>query len=320
MKMTGRILMSLCSAALLVCALVALSGTPAQASAPTGAIFTTLVDGSEVNYNIYADKEDVYLDGGPGPGAPATAAGLDDGIYVFQVTNPSGRKLLSTDPARCRQFNVADGIITSVVITGCEHNTGTDMDHGATTVQLMPFLDTPNPGGVYKAWAIKQADFLAGCAALGVNNGLDVVSCGVRGGNYHGFVSADSKTDNFKVKHDEIIEIDTRFFNDINDNGYKDSSEDWIDGMQIKWIDTLLASNVKSSYLNTKLNINHEAHVEAVENGVHNIVINDQVGCAVGAVYKDGIRTATDGPQIVQVTIREKIKKDTVFIDVACKP
>jgi hypothetical protein len=38
---------------------------PLKASAPSGAIFTTLADGSEVNYNIYQAKEEVYLDGGP---------------------------------------------------------------------------------------------------------------------------------------------------------------------------------------------------------------------------------------------------------------
>ena len=36
---------------------------------------------------------------------------LDDGTYVFQVTEPSGKTLLSTDLAKCRQFTVAAGII-----------------------------------------------------------------------------------------------------------------------------------------------------------------------------------------------------------------
>src|SRR5262245_46256803 len=100
---------------------IAAASISMRASAPSGAIFTTLADGSEVNYNIYAAKEDVYLDGGPGPGAPQTAAGLDDGRYVFQVTDPSGKTLLSTDPVLCRQFDVANGIITGVVVTGCQH-------------------------------------------------------------------------------------------------------------------------------------------------------------------------------------------------------
>src|SRR5262250_3328910 len=85
----------------------AVAGVALRASAPSGAIFTTVVDGTEVNFNIYDAKEDVYLDGGPGPGAPQSAAGLDDGTYVFQVTEPSGRTLLSQDPAKCRQFNVS---------------------------------------------------------------------------------------------------------------------------------------------------------------------------------------------------------------------
>ena len=52
----------------------------ALAHAPSGAIFTTVADGSEVNFNQYPSKDAVYLDGGPGPGAPQTAAGLDDGV------------------------------------------------------------------------------------------------------------------------------------------------------------------------------------------------------------------------------------------------
>ena len=37
----------------------------------------------------------------------------------------------------------------------CEHGRGTDRDHasaGAITAQLFPYDDTPNAGGVYKAW------------------------------------------------------------------------------------------------------------------------------------------------------------------------
>lgn len=320
LKITGIVLPKPHFAALLACALLAFSGSVAQASSPTGAIFTTLVDGSEVNYNHYAFKEDVYLDGGPGPGAPATAAGLDDATYVFQVTDPSGKKLLSTDPAQCRQFMVANGIITGVVVTGCQHMTGLDTDHNATTVQLMPYDDTPNNGGVYKVWAVKVGDFLAGCAALGVQNGLGVVDCGKAPGNFHGFLPADSKTDNYKVGIHEVHEIDTRFFKDLDNDGYKDAKEGWIDGLQITWMDPLLASNIKSSYENLLLDVHHEAHVEAIENGVHHIMVSDQNGCPVGAVYVDGVRTPIDGPQIIQVPIRESMKNSTVFIDVACKP
>src|SRR2546428_92265 len=155
----------------LAIALVATMFVTVRAVAPSGAIFTTLADGSAVNYNIYAAKEDVYLDGGPGPGAPQTAAGLDDGVYVFQVTDPSGKTLLSTDPAGCRLFTVSGGIIVSTAPSTCPHVTGTDIDHGAVTVQLMPFDDTPNPGGEYKVWVTLLDNYV--CA-----NNLSLVDCG----------------------------------------------------------------------------------------------------------------------------------------------
>ncbi|HEU0171511.1 MAG TPA: hypothetical protein VFR26_08675 [Acidimicrobiales bacterium] len=78
-------------AGLVLAALLMTGGPPAQAQQVSGAIFTTLADGSEVNFNIYPNKEAVYLDGGPGPGAPQDAAGLPDGTYVFQVTNRPAR-------------------------------------------------------------------------------------------------------------------------------------------------------------------------------------------------------------------------------------
>jgi hypothetical protein len=292
----------------------------ASADAPSGAIFTTLPDGSAVNFNIYGAKEDVYLDGGPGFAAPQGAAGLDDGTYVFQVTEPSGKTLLSTDEARCRQFTVAAGIITGVVATGCEHVTGLDVDHGAVTVQLMPYLDTPNNGGEYKVHATRVADFLAGCAELGVADGLSVVDCGYSGGNFHGFVPAHSKTDNFKVRVGGPREIDTRFFTDRDNNGIKGNDEPWIDGNKITWTDTNGSSNTKWSHKWMVYGIFevHEAHVEAVEDGAHLITIADQAGCSVGKVTLQGTALKTSGPQSVLVRVNGP-KTTTYRIDVACK-
>ncbi|HKB13989.1 MAG TPA: hypothetical protein VKD69_25165 [Vicinamibacterales bacterium] len=285
---------------------------PLLAHAPSGAIFTTVVDGSEVNANIYPSKDAVYLDGGPGPGAPQTAAGLDDGRYVFQVTDPSGKRLLSTDQARCRQFDVANGIITNVVATGCQHKTGLDVDHGAVTVQLMPYLDTPNPGGVYKVWATLAANYK--CS-------LNVVDCGYKPGvNVHGFAAADSKTDNFKVKNAVAQEIDTRFFIDANGNNYLDDGETVIDGAQILWTDTLGAQNTKSSYYRQSLNVNHEAHIEAPEDGTHRIAILPQAGCNIGVVDVGGVRQPETGPQEVTVQFPKTTKSLTIFVTVQCVP
>ena len=282
----------------------------AIAHAPSGAIFTTVEDGSEVNFNQYPSKEAVYLDGGPGPGAPIDAAGLDDGRYVFQVTDPSGKTLLSTDPARCRQFDVVNGVISAVVVQpdNCQHKTGVDVDHNATTVQLFPYNDTPNRGGVYKVWVVRVEDFQAGCAELGFADGLSRVDCGTKPGNMHGFIPSHSKTDNFKVKQSAIIEIDTRF--------YDAATGEILDGLGITWYDTLGASNQKHSYWAPDLLVFHEAHVESVEPGVHTIVIEDGPGYTIEHIHApDG--TVIHGPGSVEVTIPKTERKDlTIFIDV----
>jgi hypothetical protein len=153
----------------------------------SGAIFTTDENGTLVNGNIYQEKCDVYLDGGPGPNAPATAAGLPDGQYYFQVTDPSGKVLLSTDPVEDRHFRVAGGIIVEELGT---HNTGIDIDQGALTIQLCPFDDTPNPGGVYKVWVTRIEDFVGD---------ITLVDNGYSPNYFHGFIPAYCKTDNFKI-------------------------------------------------------------------------------------------------------------------------
>ncbi len=169
-----------------------------------GAIFTTLEDGSVVNGNIYSNATDVYLDGGPGPNAPSTAAGLPEGDYFFQVTDPSGKRLLSLDPVDSRKVHVnAAGVIdhiyeapTVTVIKGKNksewgtHAEGEDIDHfelGAITVQLMPYKNTPNKGGVYKVWMTPVDQF------VGDTSQIDNPEY------FHGFVPAWSKTDNYKV-------------------------------------------------------------------------------------------------------------------------
>jgi len=192
--------------------LISLTAVPAQAG--SGAIFTTDSAGNIVNANQYNDKCDVYLDGGPGPNAPAGAASLPDGDYFFQVTDPSGKTLLSTDPVANRQFRVSGGLIIGVSGAGT-HSVGIDADHGslgARVIQLCPFLNTPNPGGVYKVWATLVQDFGPG--------------------KYFGFVPASSKTDNFKVKNGgqptACLSVDK--FDDANGDFTKDPGDTEITG------------------------------------------------------------------------------------------
>jgi hypothetical protein len=263
----------------------------------SGAIFTTDATGVPVNLNIYAAKQDVYLNGGPGINAPDSAAGLPAGTYSFQVTDPSGKTLLSTDPVACRRFTVNDsGVIEAVVATGgCEHATGADGEDGGATVQLVPYADTPNNGGVYKVWVSPTA--LLDCSAPG---------------NKHCFVPRYSKTDNFKVRSERIVEIDTRF--------YKPGSSDPVDGLAATWIDTNGASNVKYSEYNPAVLAFHEAHVEAAEQGNHQIVVRDQAGCIVDNVQGGG-RTyfPASGSVTVPVAVKNHQAGDaTYFVDVHC--
>ncbi len=246
------------------------AGDTAAGAPLSGAIFTTTPDGTIVNENVhYENKKEVYLDGGPPPNAPQTAAGLPNGHYVFQVTDPSGAYLLSEDPAKCRIVRVDDGVIVELVAPSTlgmgltdtydppgpkgpypchvqddpdgavgqsgRHDTNIDIDHGppAIVVQLMPFANTPNPGGVYKAWATPIAEYLSKGGDLGkIPHELKVK------GKFAGFVPDPGfgpprdavKTDNFKAKDVPSPMLHVRKVNDRNDNGVIDPAEPYIDG------------------------------------------------------------------------------------------
>ena len=187
-----------------------------------GAIFTTMNDGTMVNGNVYENKEDVYLNGGP---QNQNAQGLPDGDYYFQVTDPPGATLLSTDLAVCRQATVVGGKMAghaqASVDAGCAHANGNfDASNGTTPVQLIPYNDTPNPGGEYKVWLIKK-----GAATVG-EDGITL-----------SFANSDSKTDNFKIRNDSQtppVAIFGEKFYDANANGVHDAGEPVIPGWRIE--------------------------------------------------------------------------------------
>jgi hypothetical protein len=180
----------------LACAFL-LAGVSSLTAGLTGAIFTTNSTGTVVNGNQYDSPCSVYLDGGPGLHAPASAAGLPNGSYYFQVTDPSGKTLLSTDPVANRIFLVSGGVITTWIGDGISpvHVTGPDLVHpelGAITIRLAnlscpaDFSVSPNNGGAYKVWVTPVGSFIANSS-----------NCG--NGCFHGFVPSASKTDNFKI-------------------------------------------------------------------------------------------------------------------------
>ncbi len=149
-------------------------------SAFAAAIYTTDKTGTIVNANTqYGTATDVYLSGGP---QNLKASGLPDDTYYFQVTDPSGKVLLSTDNALCRQLKVTGGRVDGAGGL-CPHLNGTfNPANGATPVQLAPFSPTPNAGTVYKAWMIPTSK-----ATIGSDPKVLI------------FAQKDAKTDNFKI-------------------------------------------------------------------------------------------------------------------------
>lgn len=142
--------------------LVAVAAPPVK-----GAVFTTNGQCNQVNGNIYENKWDVYINGGPKkPGA----AGLPDGEYYVRVTQPNG-KLLGT--------SIGSANDTPVQVVGGEFVQCLSLD--AILIRASDgtpgYDDTKNPGGEYKVWVSNQPDF--------ANNS--------------------TKTDNFKIRPGEII-------------------------------------------------------------------------------------------------------------------
>jgi hypothetical protein len=185
----------------------------------SGAIYTTKSDGQTVNANLYDNKADVYLNGGP---QNPQGSGLPDGVYYFQVTSPDG-VLLSTDDAECRQVVVSKGRMAGAYTGGsisCAHPNATANDNnGSLGVQLIPYDDTPNPGGEYKVWLISQAP---GCVS-------SVIGAVIT------FSNSCAKTDNFKVKGGTVqtIGISGVKYRDANRNGTRQEGEDGLSGWTI---------------------------------------------------------------------------------------
>lgn len=189
---------------------------PNAAAVPLpGAIFTTDSGCTQTNGNIYLSKDAVYLDGGPQhhPGA----AGLPDGSYYVQVTDPSGSVLLG---ASIGAGNPTPVTVSAGEFASCQQLWSLVIKASDGT---QGFDDTPNAGGEYKVWISTDSSF--------TNNS--------------------TKTDNFKVRATPppLSVITGLKFYDANVNGVFDLGETPIEG----WRFTLWSTTVPGfeSYTDT---------------------------------------------------------------------
>jgi hypothetical protein len=224
-----------------------------------GAIYTTTFDGQTVNENLYSVKDAVYLSGGP---QNANANGLPDGTYYFQVTDPSGGTLLSTDLAECRQLIVANGRVAASDGPACQHPTGIpNSANGSTPVKLAPFNTTPNSAGEYKVWLIRQA---ANTTVAG--DGMRI-----------NFNNNNAKTDNFKVifvpctNCSPTSTLSGKKFYDANHNRSFDQGEAPVGGVQIA-IDITISDVTSTTVVTTD------------ESGNWNVVVPTGSGYQVGEI------------------------------------
>jgi hypothetical protein len=210
-------------------------GITIAASGVSGAGFTTFnaaVDGaskdvcknSAINCNIYGAKEYVWLNGGP------TANGLGpDGEYFFAVLAPGGQpnpnddgpKNLSSfyDAYTNRTFTVTGGEVSAYAGThwfdsGVKNGNGNNTrppDGQPPYIRLFPYLDTPNPGGVY---------IMAICS---LENGYPVSP-------------RDCKYDAFKVKKGKLdyqFMLEGMKFHDLYADGINDEDDPGLEGWEI---------------------------------------------------------------------------------------
>lgn len=144
--------------------------------------------------------EDVYLAGGQALNPGCKGPGLSDGLYYFQVTNPEGTQLLSTDALIARRVQVLGGVFSSTPAGGHAVRVGAC---GSKILQLAPFQNSTTTGNEYKVWLTRVENYQLGQGSFG-------------------FLPAFSKTDHFKVRSQEMpaqTTISGTLFYDFDEDG-----------------------------------------------------------------------------------------------------
>jgi hypothetical protein len=189
----NRVRFAITAIGLLFCAGVAL--------ALSGVV--TTVTSAGVPQDLFTDKGDVFFTAGPTATPCAFTRFVPDGRYYFQVTDITGRDLLSSDPAAERVVTIRNGVLFSY--DGHTHSTNAAESSaeeesaevvatgpcGGLAVGLAPFRDAGSLDASYLLWLTPLARF------SGDPTQIDPV-CGA--GCFHGFRPEFSLTSAFRVE------------------------------------------------------------------------------------------------------------------------
>ncbi len=191
----------------------------------SGSIAT--VDSGGALRQVFAHREDVFLAVGSLAAPCRSAEYLPDGKYYFQVTDPSGKRLLSTDPVAERAVTVKSGVISSY--DGTTHTTDGRTVCDSLAVSLMPFADAGSRKAAYVLWMTPTARF------EGNPSTVDPV-CGDR--CFHGFRPEFSRAFAFRVEDKKACDptfcVSGVKFEDRNGNGLRETDEPGLAGVEIR--------------------------------------------------------------------------------------
>jgi hypothetical protein len=195
-KNTPRIVLTFLLAMVMAMPFLTMTRSTKAFAPVSGAIFTTNSTCDGTNINIFQSKSDVYVDGGP---AHPGAAGLPDGSYYVQVTEPNGTPLGHSPGADVTVLNgefISCYQLSAILVKQSDGTTGYD--------------STSNAGGEYKVWVSMNP----------------------------AFPNDESKTDNFKVKEGDVPPPQGTLrvikFYDVNANGALDPEDTQIVGWQVR--------------------------------------------------------------------------------------
>lgn len=204
----------------------------------------TTVNASGVPQKVFDNKDEVFFTAGPTDSDCAFPQFVSDGAYYFQVTDVSGKRLLSSDPIGERIVTVRKGVLetydaTTHAVEGAEEARG---PCGGLRVRVGPFEDAGHTDVTYLLWLTpvdRYADPEKSVAPEAVE-GLESTEDGgpaCAEGCFHGFVRQFSLTTTFRVEDrricDESFCVSGVKYEDRNGNGVRDSGEPGIPGVTI---------------------------------------------------------------------------------------